>query len=81
VHFVIAWNSVDFPTLANPTWRSRQSPFPSLLMACPTYDTTLEIVSWPTEQDLLLFHSLFGRHLSSALCVGTTLCGEGKRGE
>jgi hypothetical protein len=41
---------------------------------CPTYDSTLQVVAWPSQWDLLLLHGLFGRHAFS-FRVGSALVG------
>lgn len=41
--------------------------------AVPTYDTTLQVVSWSTQQDLLLFDGFLGRHSVLALGVRSLL--------
>jgi hypothetical protein len=43
-----------------------------------TYDTTLQVVSWTAQQDLLLDDGLLGRHLF-LLLAGVASAGEGRK--
>jgi hypothetical protein len=43
-----------------------------------TYDTTLQVVSWTAQQDLLLDNGLLGRHLF-LLLAGVVSAGEGRK--
>lgn len=75
-HLVIAWKSVDFPTLARPTCKGVKvsENYPTIRDKTAMYDrgkvgeethnSTLQIIPGPPEHNLLLLGSLLRRHLS-----------------
>lgn len=77
-HLVIAWKSVDFPTLARPTcsgvkvsekppyryFMHRQQSMHDTGVKEETHNSTLQIIPGPPEHNLLLLGSLLRRHLS-----------------
>src|SRR5687767_15155124 len=79
----MAWKSVDLPTLARPTWDPNEHLIVRGEERSP-YNAALQVVSRPTQRDLLLLDLLLGRHLASRLCVAADVCerecGRGFRG-
>ena len=70
-HFVMAWNKVDLPTLASPTYQPsfmRQSLLirKARTIIYPTYDARLERIARSPQKYLFLFYLLLWRHLGSA---------------
>jgi len=76
-HLVMAWKSVDFPTLASPTYGDeKEIRQPQIRLALTieergSHNSALEIISRPSKENLLLFNSLLWGHFSSLFSVRT----------
>lgn len=83
-HLVIAWKSVDFPTLASPTYGHEKEIYqPQIRLALTiegkiSHNSALEIVSRSPKENLLFFNSLLWGHFSSLFSVrtGGNCCGD-----